>query len=63
MTRPPSDLALLRYQAISAYICLAPPRGQRTQTLKLLAERTWRLPDGRHVQFAADVARHSKWTT
>ena len=57
MTQPPSDLALLRYQAISAYICLDPPRGQRTQTLKLLAERTWRLPDGRHVQFAAETLR------
>ena len=57
MNRPPSDLALLRYQAISAYLSLRPPRGQRTALLRQLAEQTWRLPDGRQVQFAAETLR------
>jgi len=57
MSTPPSDLALLRYQAISAYISLEPPRGQRTQVLHALAEKTWTLPDGRPVQFAAETLR------
>jgi len=56
--RPPSDLALLRYQAISAYLSLRPPRGQRTALLRQLAEQTWRLPDGRQVQFAAETLRN-----
>ena len=57
MNTPPSDLALLRYQAISAYISLDPPRGQRTAVLQKLAARTWTLPDGRQVQFAAETLR------
>lgn len=57
MSTPPSDLALLRYQAISAYISLDPPRGQRTQFLRALAEKVWTLPDGRPVRFAAETLR------
>ncbi len=57
MSRAPSERALLRYQAISAYISLDPPRGERTATLQALAERTWTLPDGRPVQFAAETLR------
>jgi len=57
VNRPPSDLALLRYQAISAYLSLRPPRGQRTALLRQLAEQTWRLPNGRQVQFAAETLR------
>jgi putative transposase len=57
MSTPPSDLALLGYQAISAYISLDPPRGQRTQFLRVLAEKTWTLPDGRTVRFAAETLR------
>ena len=55
--RPPSDLALLRYQVISAYLALDPPRGQRTTVLQHLAAKTWTLPDGRTVQFAAETLR------
>lgn len=57
MKTPPSDLALLRYQAISAYVSLDPPRGQRTAILKQLSEKSWTLPDGRQVQFAAETLR------
>lgn len=57
MKKPPSDLALLRYQAISAYVSLDPPRGQRTAILQQLSTRTWTLPDGRQVQFAAETLR------
>lgn len=57
MKKPPSDLALLRYQAISAYLSLDPPRGQRAAILQQLAAKTWTLPDGRQVQFAAETLR------
>ena len=55
--RPPSELALLRYQAISAYVSLDPPRGQRAVILNQLAAKTWSLPDGQQVQFAAETLR------
>jgi len=55
--KPPSDLALLRYQAISAYVSLDPPRGQRTAVLQQLASKVWTLPDGQQVQFAAETLR------
>lgn len=54
---PPSDLALLRYQIISAYLALDPPRGERTAVLQQLAAKTWTLPDGQTVQFAAETLR------
>ena len=54
---PPSEMALLRYKIISAYLVLDPPRGQRTAVLRTLASKTWRLPDGREVQFAAETLR------
>jgi len=57
MNKPPSDIALLRYQAISAYLALDPPRGQRTAVLQQLAAKTWTLPDGRTVRFAAETLR------
>lgn len=57
MKKPPSDLALLRYQAISAYLSLDPPRGQRAEILQQLAAKTWTLADGRQVQFAAETLR------
>ncbi len=56
-TRPPSEMALLRYQIISAYLAMAPPRGQRGALLKELASRAWTLPDGREVRFAAETLR------
>ena len=45
------------YQAISAYLALDPPRGQRRQVLDQLAHKTWTLPDGRPVRFAAETLR------
>ncbi|MCB9681845.1 MAG: DDE-type integrase/transposase/recombinase [Alphaproteobacteria bacterium] len=57
MSRAPSARALLRYQAISAYVSLDPPRGERTATLRTLAERAWTLPDGRVVRFSAETLR------
>ena len=54
---PPSDKALLRYQAISAYLALAPPRGKRRATLEQLAQRSWTTPDGRTVRFAPDTLK------
>jgi len=50
-------MALLRYSAISAYLAEDPPRGQRGATLKKLAAKTWTLPDGQQVQFAAETLR------
>lgn len=57
MKKPPSEIALLRYQAISAYLALEPTRGQRTAVLRQLADKTWTLPDGRSVQFAPETLR------
>ncbi len=54
---PPTDKALLRYQAISAYLALDPPRGRRRAVLEQLAQKTWPLPDGRTVSFAADTLK------
>jgi len=54
---PPSELALLRYQAIAAFLALDPPRGQRMAILKTLATRVWTLPDGRERRFAAETLR------
>ena len=56
-TRPPSEMALLRYQIISAYLAMDPPRGQRGALLRDLASRTWMLPDGRELRFAAETLR------
>lgn len=55
--RPPSDLALLRFHIISGYLTADLPRGQRGPKLQELASRTWELPDGREVQFAAETLR------
>ena len=53
----PSPLALIRYQAISAYVALNPPRGRRGPTLRQLAARPWTLPNGRQVRFSAETLR------
>lgn len=53
----PTPLALLRFQAISAYLADDPPRGRRKATLERLANKTWTLPDGRQVRFAAETLR------
>ena len=55
--QPPSEMALLRYRAISAYLVLEPKRGQRTAVLKELASKSWTLEDGRSVSFAAETLR------
>lgn len=53
----PSPTALLRYQAISAYLALDPPRGKRGPTLRKLASKTWVSPDGNQVRFASETLR------
>ncbi len=53
----PTPMALLRFQAISAYITQEPPRGKRRAVLEKLAEKTWLLPDGRPVSFSAETLR------
>lgn len=53
----PTPMALLRFQAISAYITQEPPRGSRRAALEKLAQRTWMLPDGRPVHFSAETLR------
>lgn len=53
----PSPMALLRFQAISAYLALDPPRGKRRPTLRNLAQKTWILPNGRQVRFTWETLR------
>lgn len=53
----PTPMALLRFQAISAYLALDPPRGQRGPALRQLASKTWALPDGRQVRFSPETLR------
>lgn len=53
----PSELALLRFQAVSAYLSLDPPRGQRRDVLERLAQKLRVLPDGREVTFSAETLR------
>lgn len=53
----PTPMALLRFQAISAYITQEPPRGSRRAVLEKLATKTWLLPDGRPVVFSAETLR------
>ena len=50
-------VALMRYQIISAYLALDPPRGQRRAFLDKLAQKTWQHPDGRQVSFSAETLR------
>ena len=56
-TSRPSDRALLRFQAVSAYLAIDPPRGQRHVLREQLAAKTWTLPDGRTMTFAAETLR------
>lgn len=53
----PSPMALLRFQAISAYLADDPPRGRRRARLEQLAERDWILPDGTPTRFSAETLR------
>ena len=50
-------LALCRYQIISPYIALDPPRGQRRQILEELAAKSWTGPDGEPLHVAAETLR------
>ncbi len=51
--------ALVRYQVISAYLALQPPRGQRGVLLKQLADRSWVGADGEIFRVSAETIR--KW--
>lgn len=49
--------ALARYQIISAYLALDPPRGQRTALLQRLAHKSWTGPDGAPMSPAPETLR------
>ena len=49
--------ALARYQVISAYIALPPPRGRRRIVLEQLAARTWPGPGGEPFTVSAETIR------
>ena len=53
----PLKRSIERYQVISAYLALEPPRGQRRQLLEQLANRTWTTEDGQSFQVAAETIR------
>jgi transposase InsO family protein len=55
----PIDKALARYQVISAYLALDPPRGQCQALLEQLAAKKWIGPDGEPFQVEAETIR--KW--
>ncbi|MBM4397503.1 MAG: DDE-type integrase/transposase/recombinase [Deltaproteobacteria bacterium] len=54
---PGLDQALCRCEVPSAYVALAPGRGQRGPLLRQLAERTWTGPHGRPIKIAAETIR------
>ena len=49
--------ALARYQVVSAYIALDPPRGQRSAVRERLAARIWRDADGAPMHVSAETVR------
>ncbi|MCK6502420.1 DDE-type integrase/transposase/recombinase [Myxococcota bacterium] len=53
----PTDLALLRFQIVSAYLALEPARGDRGPLLRQLASRPWPGPDGTLLHFAPETIR------
>lgn len=53
----PTDLALLRFQIVSAYLALEPARGDRGPLLQQLAARPWPGPDGTLLHFAPETIR------
>jgi len=57
LKKPPSERALIRFQVVSAYLAIDPPRGQRHVVRKELAAKTWTFPDGRPFPFAAETLR------
>ncbi|MBI4933413.1 MAG: DDE-type integrase/transposase/recombinase [Actinobacteria bacterium] len=54
---PDLDRALCRYEVISAYLALAPGRGQRGPLLRQLAARKWTGPGGKPVEVSAETIR------
>ena len=54
---PDLDRALCRYEVISAYLALAPGRGQRGPLLRQLAARKWTGPGGKPVEVSAETSR------
>jgi transposase InsO family protein len=55
---PRRQLALLRFQVISAYLALEPGRGQKRPLLEQLAARTWLVPTtGEPLTVAAETIR------
>ncbi|MDX1644411.1 MAG: Mu transposase C-terminal domain-containing protein [Thermoanaerobaculia bacterium] len=54
---PRHQMALCRYQAISAYLALDPPRGKRGALLRELAKKTWPGPDGAPMKVQAETLR------
>lgn len=54
---PRQQMALCRYQAISAYFALDPPRGKRKALLEELAARAWPGPDGEPLRASAETLR------
>lgn len=53
----PSDIALLRFQVVSAYLALEPRRGARRSLLEQLAARDWPTADGETVRFQPETIR------
>ncbi|MEO0601342.1 MAG: helix-turn-helix domain-containing protein [Myxococcota bacterium] len=51
------ERALCRYQVISAYLAIDPPRGRREALRRQLAAKIWRDPDGQPLQVAAETIR------
>lgn len=49
--------ALFRYQVISAYLAMDPPRGQRGELRRRLAEKNWQGPEGEPVKIEAETIR------
>lgn len=56
-TEPRMRLALARYQAISAYLAMAPGRGTRLKLLQKLADKVWTDQDGEPMQVTAETLR------
>jgi transposase InsO family protein len=55
---PITRKALFRYQVISAYLALDPPRGKRRQVLEQLAAKTWMLQSGEVLTVKAETIRY-----
>lgn len=56
-TDPRMRLALARYQAISAYLAMAPGRGTKLRLLEQLANKTWTDEHGEPMQVKAETLR------